>query len=187
MPLAGGKSKGRSGLVLGTVPYFPAYVKSGNRFSLPSDALLPRDKDNVFVSMKTQTVDQMIYFRQYNVMYDYEFDNHFSISTRLRYMTQNPTGSLFYRTLSGENVTELTQSEATLTLRYAPGEAFVTTKQRRHPVNNNAPIFTLMHTTGFKGLLGGDYESNYTEFSVYKRFWLNSFGRQPFLLFPVYL
>ena len=143
----------------------------------PSDALLPRDKDNVFVSMKTQTVDQMIYFRQYNVMYDYEFDNHFSISTRLRYMTQNPTGSLFYRTLSGENVTELTQSEATLTLRYAPGEAFVTTKQRRHPVNNNAPIFTLMHTTGFKGLLGGDYESNYTEFSVYKRFWLNSFGR----------
>ena len=143
----------------------------------PSDALFPRDKDNVFVSFKTQTVDQMIYFRNYNLIYDYEFDNHFSISAQLRQMTQNPTGALFYRTLSGLDIYELKQSEATLTLRYAPGETFVNTKQRRHPVNNNAPIFTLMHTSGFKGVFGADYNSNYTELSVYKRFWLNSFGR----------
>lgn len=143
----------------------------------PSDALLPTDKDNVFVSMKTQTVDQMVYFRNYVIKYDYEFDNHFSISTQLRHLTQNPTGALTYRTLSGTNVNEFTQSEASLTLRYAPGEVFVTTKQRRHPVNHNFPVYTLMHTSGFKGLLGSDYVSNYTELSVYKRFWLNSFGR----------
>lgn len=143
----------------------------------PSDALFPRDKDNVFVSLKTQEVDQMIYYRDYNLMYDYEFDNHFSISTQLRHMIQNPAGSLFYRTLAGENIHALTQSEATLTLRYAPGETFVTTKRHRRAVNKNAPVLTLMHTAGFKGVLGADYNSNYTEFSVYKRFWLNSFGR----------
>ena len=74
-------------------------------------------------------------------------------------------------------VPELTQSEATLSLRYAPGEKVVVTKQRRHPVNHNYPIYTLMHTTGFKDVLGGDYASNYTELSVTKRFWLNSYGR----------
>ena len=43
----------------------------------PSDAMLPTDKDNVFTSLKTQTIDQMSYFRQYNIRYVYEFDNHF--------------------------------------------------------------------------------------------------------------
>lgn len=143
----------------------------------PSDAMLPTDKDNVFVSMKTQTVDQMSYFRTYNLRYMYEFNNHFSISAQLRHITQNPTGSLFYRTLSGHDVPELRQSEATLSLRFAPGEKLLTTKQRRRPVNHNFPIYTLMHTSGFKDVLGGDYVSNYTEISVSQRWWLNSFGR----------
>ena len=143
----------------------------------PSDAMLPTDKDNVFTSLKTQTIDQMSYFRQYNIRYVYEFDNHFGITAQLRHITQNPTGTLFYRTVSGQTVPELTQSEATLSLRYAPGEKVVVTKQRRHPVNHNYPIYTLMHTTGFKDVLGGDYASNYTELSVTKRFWLNSCGR----------
>ena len=143
----------------------------------PSDALLPTDKDNVFASFKTQTIDQMSYFRQYSVRYVYEFDNHFGITAQLRHITQIPTGSLFYRNLDGLMVPKLTQSEATLSLRYAPGEQVVVTKQRRHPVNHNYPIFTLMHTAGFKGVLGGDYASNYTELSLTKRFWLNSWGR----------
>ncbi|MCD8317629.1 MAG: DUF5686 and carboxypeptidase regulatory-like domain-containing protein [Paraprevotella sp.] len=143
----------------------------------PSDALLPTDKDNVFASFKTQTIDQMTYFRQYNIRYIYEFNNHFGITAQLRHITQNPTGALFFRSLSGRNVPKLTQSEATLSMRYAPGEQIVVTKQRRHPVNHNYPIYTLMHTVGFKDVLGGDYASNYTELSVTKRFWLNSYGR----------
>lgn len=143
----------------------------------PSDALLPTDKDNVFASFKTQTVDQMSYFRQYSLRYEYESDSHFGITAQLRHLKQTPTGSLFYRTVGGIDVPDLTQSEATLSLRYAPGEQIVVTKQRRHPVSRNYPVYTLMHTTGFKGVLGGDYASNYTELSVWKRFWLNSWGR----------
>ncbi len=143
----------------------------------PSDAMLPTDKDNVFASFKTRTIDQMSYFRQYNLRYMYEFDNHFGITAQLRHITQTPTGSLFYRSLGGDQVPELTQSEASLILRYAPGEKVVVTKQKRHPVNHNFPVYVLMHTSGFKNVLGGDYTSNYTELSVTKRFWLNSYGR----------
>ena len=51
------------------------------------------------------------------------------------------------------------------------------TKQRRLPVNLNAPVFTLGHTIGFKGLLGSDYRFHMTEASIYKRFPLNSWGK----------
>ena len=159
---------------------FPRHALSfSTRYDVmaPSDALLPTDKDNVFTSFKTQTVDQMAYFRQYVLRYVYEWDNHFSVNMQLRRISQSATGSLFYRTLAGRDVHSLTQSEATLNLRYAPGEELVTTKQRRHPVNHNYPVFTLLHTMGLRDVLGGDYNSNYTELSMGGRLWLNSYGR----------
>ena len=62
-------------------------------------------------------------------------------------------------------------------LRFAPGETFINTKQRRLPVNLDAPVLTVSHTIGFKNLLGGDYNYNLTEASIYKRFWLRSWGK----------
>ena len=62
-------------------------------------------------------------------------------------------------------------------LRFAPGETYINTKQRRMPVNLDAPVFTISHTAGFKGLLGGDYNYNFTEATIYKRFWMKSWGK----------
>lgn len=143
----------------------------------PGDLLSPRDKDNVFVSFKTQTVDQMMYFRHYTLKYEYEFNNSLGISARFRHSEQSPAGSLLYRTPTGRFIDELRTSEAALSLRYAPGEELINSKQRRIRVNGNAPVFLLTHTTGFKGLWGSDYNYNYTELSAYKRFWFHSFGR----------
>ena len=67
--------------------------------------------------------------------------------------------------------------EANVTLRYAPGESFVNSKQRRIPVSLDAPIFTLSHTIGLKGVLGGEYNFNLTEASIRKRFWFGSWGK----------
>ena len=58
--------------------------------------------------------------------------------------------------------------EASLAFRYAPGETFVNTKQRRIPVSFDAPVFTLSHTAGFKGVLGGEYNYNLTEIGLYR-------------------
>ena len=44
-------------------------------------------------------------------------------------------------------------------------------------MNREAPIFILSHTFGLKNFLGGDYGYNYSEASIFKRIWLNSWGR----------
>jgi hypothetical protein len=62
-------------------------------------------------------------------------------------------------------------------IEYSPGALYVNSKMRRMKVNREAPILTLGHTIGFKGFLGGDYRYHYTEASIFKRFWLNSWGR----------
>lgn len=44
-------------------------------------------------------------------------------------------------------------------------------------INHDAPIFKLKHTIGMSGFLGGQYKYHVTEASVFKRFWLKSWGR----------
>jgi hypothetical protein len=67
-------------------------------------------------------------------------------------------------------------------LRFAPGETFINTKQRRLPINLDAPVLTVSQTIGIKGLLGSDYSYSLTEASIYKRFWLRSWGKMDFLV-----
>ena len=162
---------------------------------LPSDKFVNTDKDNVFTSFKVCTVDQYNYERKATIKYEREREFGFKTTATLRY---EPCGKLFYRTMAGEsqlqsalasgalsgidwvrspfNTHDITVAEASLAFRYAPGETFVNTKQRRIPVNLDAPVFTLQHTLALKGVLGGDYTYNVTEVSAYKRFWLSSWG-----------
>ncbi|MBQ2215807.1 MAG: carboxypeptidase-like regulatory domain-containing protein, partial [Prevotella sp.] len=68
-------------------------------------------------------------------------------------------------------------TEARLEFQIAPGRTYINTKQRRVPVNLDAPVFTVGHTIGLKNFLGGDYKFNFTELSIYKRFWMKSWGK----------
>ena len=119
----------------------------------PTDKFLKTDKDNVFVSFKT--------------------------TVEVKHSTAAPTGGLAYITNDDQKtlVPEIQTMEASLAFRYAPGETFVNTKQRRIPVSFDAPVFTLSHTAGFKGVLGGEYNYNLTEIGLYKRFWFSSWGK----------
>ena len=145
----------------------------------PTDKFLKTDKDNVFVSFKTSTVDQMSYVR--NIALKYENETQFGLKTtvEVKHSTDEPTGGLAYITNDDQKtlVPEIQTMEASLAFRYAPGETFVNTKQRRIPVSIDAPVFTLSHTTGFKGVLGGEYNFNLTEVGLYKRFWFSSWGK----------
>ena len=62
-------------------------------------------------------------------------------------------------------------------LRFAPGETFINTKQRRIKMNLDAPVFTIGHTIGLKGVLGARYAYHVTDASIYKRFWMKSWGK----------
>lgn len=145
----------------------------------PTDKFLKTDKDNVFVSFKTSTVDQMSYVR--NIALKYENETQFGLKTtvEVKHSTDEPTGGLAYITNDDQKtlVPEIQTMEASLAFRYAPGETFVNTKQRRIPVSFDAPVFALSHTTGFKGVLGGEYNFNLTEVGLYKRFWFSSWGK----------
>ena len=153
----------------------------------PMDKYLATDKDNLFVGWKWTKVDQMSYMRDATLSYELETNAGFSIHAMARHRNDQPAGVLQYWKNNGEKpgiwdqsntlVKDITTTELGVTLRYAPGETFVNTKQRRVPVSLDAPTFLLSHTAGFKGLLGGDYNFNLTEASIRKRFWFGSWGK----------
>lgn len=153
----------------------------------PMDKYLATDKDNLFVGWKWTTVDQMSYMRDATLTYELETNTGFSVQAMARHRNDQPAGKLQYWKNNGTTpgewsekntlVHDITTTELGVTLRYAPGETYVNTKQRRVPVSLDAPIFTLSHTAGFKGVLGGEYNFNLTEASVRKRFWFGSWGK----------
>jgi len=150
----------------------------------PSDKFMHTDKDNVFTAFKWSKVEKMMFYNRQQLAFEYEQDWGFKTSVFLKTEENEACGQLYFHQMS-ENPTytdelhhgKIRTTEAKVELRFAPGETFVNTKQRRLPVNLDAPVFTLSHTMGFKGVLGGDYNYNITEAGIYKRFWLNSWGK----------
>ena len=60
--------------------------------------------------------------------------------------------------------------------RFAPNEKFYQTKGQRYPITKDAPVFTLSHVVGLKGVFDSKYNYNRTDFSVRKAFWFSAFG-----------
>ena len=156
----------------------------------PSDKFMKTDKDNVFTSFKWSKVDKMMFYNRQEIKYEREED--WGFKTTLGFKAEENEGAL------GLNFIPLSQysqkftdgngsvmpysnkfrtSEFHAEFRFAPGETFINTKQRRLKINLDAPVFTLRHTVGIKGFLGGDYRYNYTEANIYKRFWMKSWGK----------
>ena len=152
----------------------------------PSDKYLIHNKDNIFMSLRTQKVEQMYFYNRQKLSFDYETDWGFSVNTSFKLESNSPTGDLVFRKQPGavehpdaegnEYVNKIRTTELKLGLRYCPGQTFINTKQQRWPVNLDAPEFTLAHTMGFKNVMGGQYKLNFTEASIYKRFWMGSWG-----------
>ena len=87
----------------------------------PTDKFLKTDKDNVFVSFKTSTVDQMSYVR--NIALKYENETQFGLKTtvEVKHSTDEPTGGLAYITNDDQKtlVPEIQTMEASPAFRYA--------------------------------------------------------------------
>ena len=144
----------------------------------PSDKFLITDKDNVFTAFRWKKVDQMYFYRRHELKYDWETEDGFRTLFSAKVESNEPTGELAFNRLSdGAPVPKIHTTEMSLGFIYCPGRTYVNTKQHRVPINFDAPEIALSHTMGFDGLLGGEYRYNYTELSIYKRFWLNSWGK----------
>ena len=171
----------------------------------PSDKFMHTDKDNVFTAFKWAKVDKMMFYNRQTLAFEREEDWGFRTTLQLKREENEGAGQHFFIPMSSPSPlsspsspsslssqitpntpnTQITPSpsikfattELRAELRFAPGETFINTKQRRLPVNLDAPVFTVSHTAGFKNVLGGDYNYNFTEATIYKRFWLKSWGK----------
>ena len=170
----------------------------------PSDKFMKTDKDNVFTSFKWSKVDKMMFYNRQEITFEREEDWGFKTTIGFKTeenegasdlyfipmrqytaaqneATQAPAADAAVEGLTPETMRGLSRkfrtSQFHVELRFAPGETFINTKQRRLKINLDAPVFSIGHTLGVKGFLGGDYRYNFTEASIYKRFWMNSWGK----------
>ena len=143
----------------------------------PSDKFMRTDKDNVFTAFKWTKVDRMMFYNRQSVTFEREEDWGFKTTVAFKAEENEAAGELAFTPLSTLENVKIRTTEVKAELRFAPGETYINTKQRRLKINLDAPVFTISHTMGFKGFLGGDYRYNYTEASIYKRFWMNSWGK----------
>lgn len=143
----------------------------------PSDKFMNTDKDNVFTAFKWSEVNKMMFYNRQQLSFEREEDWGFKTTVSLKTEENEATGAMHYLPLSTLKEIKMRTTEARLEFRIAPGETFINTKQRRLPVNLDAPVFKVSHSLGMKGVLGGDYNYNFTEVNIFKRFWMNSWGK----------
>ena len=143
----------------------------------PSDKFLSLDKDNVFTAFKWAKVDKMMFYNRQQLTFEYE--QMYGLRTLLSVKTEKneAAGNMVFKPLGSADPIGFRTTELRAEIEYSPGALYTNSKQRRLKVNREAPIFTLSHTIGVKGLLGGNYDYHYTEASIFKRIWLNSWGR----------
>ena len=142
----------------------------------PSDKYLKHNKDNIFMTFRPVKVEQMYFVNRQKINFKWETDYGLATSFELRTESNRPTGKLVYEKMDGTLVDKLRVSEVSLGLNYRPGQTYVNSKQQRMTVNLDAPEFNVSHTMGIKHFLGGEFNTNLTEISIYKRFWLGSWG-----------
>ena len=152
----------------------------------PSDRFMESDKDNIFIAMKWAETNKMMSYNRQKVSFEYETDWGLKAIVSGKMEENEAFGAMNYQTLDKPFVPNnsktgngeyLRTTEASIYLRYAPGETYINNKLRRRVINLDAPVFSFSHTIGFNGLLGGDYNFHLTEAHIFKRFWLNSWGK----------
>ena len=161
-------------------------VQMNRDVSSPGDRFIDTDKDNFMVALKWAETNKMVLHNRYQATFEYETEWGLKAVLNGKVEEDEACGAMTYQTLDKPMPTEfrrtgngvyLRTTEVTGRLRYAPGETYINNKLRRRVINLDAPVFSVAHTMGFDGVWGGDYNYNYTEVGIYKRFWLSSWGK----------
>ena len=161
-------------------------IQASQDICSPSDRFMESDKDNIFVALKWAETNKMMSYSRQKVTFEYETDWGLKAIVSGKTEENEAFGAMNYQTLDKPfvavsnktgNGEYLRTTEASVYLRYAPGETYINRKNHRRVINLDAPVFSVSHTMGFNGILGGDYNFHFTEAHIFKRFWLNSWGK----------
>lgn len=146
---------------------------------IPGQELTFMEEDNFLLSFKRGNNDKWLYNRKWNIDYVHETRNHISFRAGLLHSVLNPAGALSFATELTENDpgrTQITLSEITGEIRWAPHEQFYQGKKFRRPIFNSYPVFTLRGTLGLKGLMQSEYQYQSITLNIFKRFYLSQLG-----------
>ncbi|MBR3456027.1 MAG: carboxypeptidase-like regulatory domain-containing protein [Bacteroidaceae bacterium] len=155
----------------------------------PFDKYIHTDKDNMFISFHASDVNHLMHTKEWGITYDKEWYSGLKAMLSLVSTIHRPVEELFYQRIGtgpskGRPVKDpsywlesIHATEFKAGFSFEPGATYINTKQRRRKINLEAPVFYVSHTFGLNNVFGGDYEYNLTEASVYKRFWVGTWGK----------
>lgn len=138
------------------------------------------NKDNMFLAFKRQKDDRATYLRNAELTYTREYYNNLSYNIILRNKKEYATPYAEFNKIGADGtltaLDNYQMSELEFRIRYAPNEKFYQTRNYRYPITFDAPVLSLSHILGGKGILGSDYTYNRTDIAIQKRFWFSAFG-----------
>lgn len=158
------------------------YVRVGYQYDMkiPGQELQFVQEDNFLLSFKRGKNDKWIYNRIFTLQHVREFGKNISVTLGFKNNQQTPAGAIRYDkyTAAGDtvNIPNLTTSELSAELRWAPNEQFYQGKNYRIPIINKYPIFKLRYIAGIKGLTGGQYTYHNLNLYAEKRFYMSQLG-----------
>ncbi|MDL2265343.1 DUF5686 and carboxypeptidase regulatory-like domain-containing protein [Parabacteroides sp. OttesenSCG-928-G21] len=144
------------------------------------------NKDNMFLAVKRQKDTRATYLRNAELTYYREHYNGWGYGAVIRNKKEFATEYSAFDEIQPDGtiqpVKDYSMTELEFRVRYAPNEVFYQTRNYRYPITLDAPVFTLSHVVGHKGVLGSSYTYNRTDFGIQKRFWMSPFGYVDILL-----
>lgn len=130
----------------------------------------------LFNSLTFTSNNLMTYNRKTAVNFSWETDTRFSVTLNLEHNRQEQSRCVEFVDGSGRHYGHFQQTSATLELRWAPGELYYQSMNRRIPIPTEKPIIRLTHTFAPSGVFGTKWGVNKTEMSITKRWFASAWG-----------
>ena len=155
------------------------YLKVSYQYdtNIPGQELQFVQEDNVLLSFKRGNNNKWLFNNYLKGEYIHEFGKNISYTLGFKNWNQTPAGDIFFqKTADLSMVKNITTTELSGEIRWAPNEQFYQGKNFRIPIINKYPIFSLRFIAGVKGLMKGEYNYQNLSLRMEKRFYLSQLG-----------
>lgn len=155
------------------------YLKLSYQYDtkIPGQELLFVQEDNFLLSFKRGNNNKWLYNNYLKAEYVREFGKNITHTFAFKNWKQTPAGDITYQKANDNSlVNNVTTSEVSAELRWAPNEQFYQGKNFRIPIINKYPVIKLRFIAGIKGLMKGEYNYQNINASIDKRYYLSQLG-----------
>jgi hypothetical protein len=146
---------------------------------IPGQELQFVQEDNFLLSFKRGNNNKWLYNNIFKTEYVREFGKNVSYTFGFKNWKQTPAGDIIYQKPTSPGlitIPDITTTELSAELRWAPHEQFYQGKIYRIPIFNKFPIFKIRYTAGIKGLVNGQYTYHAVNLNIFKRFYFSQLG-----------